>query len=108
VGTFSALLQNGRHDDTDTSADAILPKSVRRRILRRPYLSDKLPMCGDTKNCSVLEGRNIWYVKTEGSGCAYENTEPMRPPAHARSRLMMEQKRKADIRAHLKALRPIG
>ena len=32
----------------------MLPIMVIKRIFLRPYLSDKDPMCGDTKNWSVL------------------------------------------------------
>lgn len=37
------------------SADNIFPIMEIKRTFLRPYLSEKDPMCGETKNCRVLQ-----------------------------------------------------
>jgi hypothetical protein len=40
---------------THMSADNMFPIMLIKRTFLRPYLSERDPMCGDTKNCKVLQ-----------------------------------------------------
>lgn len=51
----SVELVNYRESKIYTRADKMFPAIVTNRIRFRPYLSDRDPILGDTKNCKVLK-----------------------------------------------------
>lgn len=59
----------------------MLPIMVIRRIRFRPYLSDRAPIFGETRNWSVLVIHVVQCQLEPSNLQTHEKTDPIKPPA---------------------------
>jgi hypothetical protein len=63
------------------SADNMFPIILIRRMFLRPYLSERDPICGDTKNCKVLQIPSEYNLSQTGN-VTQRRTRKQNPSDH--------------------------